>query len=120
MYQTLKNNKACSDDGIINENIKVTAHKMMPLYVAFFNLIFDSGILPDSRLEGIIRPIYKSKGDTKSPENYRPITILSCFCKLFTFILNPRLNQRTNGPVIAHLISCPTKAQNIQNLENIW
>ena len=30
------------------------------------------------------------------------------------------LNQRTNGPVNAHLISWPCKAQNIQNLENIW
>ena len=30
------------------------------------------------------------------------------------------INQRTNGPVNAHLISLPTKAQNIQNLENIW
>ena len=26
-------------------------------------------------------------------------------------------NQRTNGPVNAHLISWPSKAQNIQNLE---
>ena len=30
------------------------------------------------------------------------------------------IDQRTNGPVNAHLISWPTKAQNIQNLENIW
>ena len=29
-------------------------------------------------------------------------------------------NQRTNGPVNAHLISSPSKAQNIQNLEKIW
>ena len=29
-------------------------------------------------------------------------------------------NQRTNGPVNAHLISWPSKAQNIQNLEYIW
>ena len=28
-------------------------------------------------------------------------------------------DQRTNGPVNAHLIPWPTKAQNIQNLENI-
>ena len=27
-------------------------------------------------------------------------------------------NQRTNGPVNAHLISSPSKAQNIQNQEN--
>ena len=30
-----------------------------------------------------------------------------------------QINQRTNGPVNAHLISWPSKAQNIQNLENI-
>ena len=29
-------------------------------------------------------------------------------------------NQRTNGPVNAHLVSWPSKAQNIQNLENKW
>ena len=29
-------------------------------------------------------------------------------------------NQRSNGPVNAHLISWPTKAQNIQILKNIW
>ena len=28
-------------------------------------------------------------------------------------------NQRTNGPGNAHLISWPSKAQNVQNLENI-
>ena len=50
-------------------------------------------MLPDSRLEGAIRPIYKNKGDSKSPENYRPISILSCFGKLFISILNARLNK---------------------------
>ena len=29
-------------------------------------------------------------------------------------------NQRTSGPVNAHLISWPSKAQDMQNLENIW
>ncbi|MCG8113215.1 MAG: reverse transcriptase domain-containing protein [Candidatus Thiodiazotropha taylori] len=94
--KNLKNDKACSNDSIINEYIKASAHEMMPLYVAFFNLIFDTGILPDSWLEGIIRPIYKNKGDPHSPENYRPITILSCFGKLFTSILNSRLNKFLN------------------------
>ena len=30
------------------------------------------------------------------------------------------LNQRTNGPVNTHLITWPSKAQNIQNLEKIY
>ena len=51
---------------------------MLPIYVDLFNIILDSGIIPDSWLEGIIRPIHKS-GDRQNPENYRPITILSCF-----------------------------------------
>ena len=38
----------------------------------------------------------------------------------FRIILIKNTNQRTNGPVNAHLISWPSKAQNIQNLENIW
>ena len=29
-------------------------------------------------------------------------------------------NQRTSGPVNAHLTSWPSKAQDMQNLENIW
>ena len=33
---------------------------------------------------------------------------------------NLNCNQNTNGPVNAHPISCPSKAQNIQNLENIY
>ena len=42
---------------------------------------------------------------------------------LSILLLNKQIsqqNQRTNGPVNAHLISWPSKAQNIQNLENIW
>ena len=40
--------------------------------------------------EGMLILIYKHKGDPKQPENYRPITLLSCECKLFTSVLNNR------------------------------
>ena len=89
----LKNNKASANDNIINEYMKYSAEQMMPSYILLFNLVLDTGILPDAWLEGIIRPIYKRSGDPKKPENYRPITILSCFGKLFTSVLNLRLNN---------------------------
>lgn len=57
-----------------------------------FNLIFDSGVVPETWLVGDILPIYKKKGDAKLPENYRPITLLSCLGKLFTSVLNNRLS----------------------------
>ena len=49
--------------------------------------------------KGIINPIYKNKGDPSKPENYRPITLLSCLGKLFTSVINNRVNsyaERTN------------------------
>ena len=91
--KNLKNNKCPARDRIINEYLKCSADKMMSIYLCFFNLVLDTGIIPDPWLEGIIRPIYKHAGDPKQPENYRPITVLSCFGKLFTAILNTRLNN---------------------------
>ena len=66
---------------------------MLPIYVKLFNIILGTGILPESWLIGVIKPIYKCKGDPKNAENYRPITILSCFDKIFTSIHNSRLHQ---------------------------
>jgi hypothetical protein len=42
---------------------------------------------------GYIKPIYKNKGDKMDPKKYRPITILSCFGKLFTAVLSERLTK---------------------------
>lgn len=65
----------------------------MPTYTAFFNLILDTGFIPESWLKGIIFPIYKDNGDPLEPSSYRPITILSCFVKLFTALLDMGLNN---------------------------
>ena len=35
--------------------------------------------------------MFKNKGDPKDPDNFRPITLVSCLGKLFTCILNKRL-----------------------------
>ena len=44
---------------------------------------------------GNIIPIYKQNGNPTDPANYRPITLLSCLGKLFTSILNKRLQLFT-------------------------
>ena len=89
--KSLMNNKSCSNDKIINEFIKNTSKVMMPIYVLFFNLRYR--LFARLVVEGVIRPIYKHKGDPSKPENYRPITILSCLGKLFTSVLNARLHR---------------------------
>ena len=82
--------------------------------------MFDNGFVPDEGLVGIIKPIYKNKGDPTQPENYRPITLLSCLGKLFTSILSKRLEDyaceinligetqagfRKNYPTLDHILT---------------
>ena len=89
----LKLNKACSSDLILNEFLKSSKTKMLTVFTTFFNLVFNTGIIPDEWSQGMISTIYKNKGDKASPDIYRGITNLSCFGKLFTAILNNRLNN---------------------------
>ena len=65
---------------------------MLSVFYKLFNIVFTSGFIPSSWTEGIICPIYKNKGDANNPDNCRGITVLSCFGKLSTSVLNYRLN----------------------------
>ena len=89
----LNNGKASGSDKILNEYIKSTKETFLPIYEKLFNIILDTGCFPEQWSTGMIIPIYKNKGDRLTPQNYRPITILSCLGKLFTAILNGRLND---------------------------
>ena len=58
--------------------------------IKLFNLILQSGKMPDIWCQGLITPIYKS-GDKSDPTNYRGISVSSCLGKLFCSILNQSL-----------------------------
>ena len=76
VVRNLPNNKAVGTDCIRNEYLKSTLHLLLPSYVKIFNIIFDTGIFPESWTLGVIQPVYKNKGDSKGPSNYRPISLL--------------------------------------------
>jgi recombinational DNA repair protein RecR len=57
------NGKASVDDEIINEYLKREVNQFLPIYVKLLNLIFSSGIKSYSWVVGIIKPMYKNKGD---------------------------------------------------------
>jgi hypothetical protein len=50
--KSLKNNKACGGDLILNEFLKHATVKLMPVFVRICNIVFHSGIVPDSWSEG--------------------------------------------------------------------
>ena len=89
----LKLKKASGMDCILNEMIKHGRYYLMPSLEKLFNDILDSGTFPTHWNIGVIKPLYKRKGDKRSPANYRGITLTSCLGKLFTSILQSRLNK---------------------------
>jgi hypothetical protein len=93
LCKSLKNNKACGNDLILNEFIKNCPHNFYVMITNFFNLVLNSGHVPEEWSLGLILPLYKKKGAVNDPNNYRGITLLSCMSKVFTALLNNRLKQ---------------------------
>ena len=67
----LKNNKVPGTDNILNEYLKYASPWLISLYCKVFNLVIDSGIIPESWSSGIFKP-----------DNFRTITLISCVGKL--------------------------------------
>ena len=83
----LENNKA--SDIPINI-IKKSASIIAPVLVVTFNHCMNLGIFPESLKVGKITPIFK-KGDAQLLENYRPVSTLPIFGKIFEKIIYERL-----------------------------
>ena len=89
----LKSHKAHGLDYIINEFLQKSCSTMSIVFTKLFNVVLNTGIVPNDWTVGVIHPIYKNKGCKNDPLNYRGITLLSCFGKLFTSILNDRITK---------------------------
>ena len=100
---SLKNNKSPGVDNILNEFLKYCPNELLPVIVKLFNIVLDSGIIPSEWTIGVIKPLYKNKGDINDVNNYRGITLLSCIGKLFTSVLNSRLySYLTNENILGN------------------
>ena len=60
-----------------------------------FNGLFSRGEFPKDWCGSIIVPLRK-RGDVNDPENYRGISLLDIFGKIYTGILNRRIKFRVN------------------------
>ena len=88
----LKHNKAHGPDTLLNEYFIVSAELLCGQLQILFNKILDSGDFPTMWTKGIIIPLHK-KGSLSDTNNYRGITLVSCFGKIFSSILNERLQN---------------------------
>ena len=88
----LRNGASAGPDLMLNEFLKHGSNGLLIYLHHLFNKIFEIGYFPENWSEGHIVPIFK-KGDKDEVSNYRGITLLSIVGKLFTRILNNRLND---------------------------
>ena len=79
---SLKNNKAVGHDGIPAFFLRITSSVIIPYLQVFIEFCFTEGTFPENCTIARIVPIFK-KGERDKPTNYRPISILTCFSKIF-------------------------------------
>ena len=58
--------------------------------LAFFNLVFSWSVVPTVWKRSIIVPVFK-RGDPTLPNNYRPISLASCFFKVLEHLVHSRI-----------------------------
>lgn len=90
IIKNLKNKKAPGYDNISSDIIKIISGDISKPLTFLINYCIESGCFPDCLKVGVIKPLYKG-GDKEHIGNYRPISILSVFSKIFETVIKKRL-----------------------------
>ena len=70
--------------------VKKVSHIIVPILAGYFNILMKEGVFPEILKIGKITPIYK-KGNPEELGNYRPVSTLPIFGKLFEKIIYSRV-----------------------------
>ena len=86
---SLNNKKAIGLDKIPASFLKIGRHVIAPYFNLFLQFIFNNGIYPYNCKIARVVPVYKN-GDQTEINNYRPISILTCFSKIIEKLIYAR------------------------------
>lgn len=87
---SLKNNSTPGLDGISNNVVKKMSWFLVDVLSFIFNLSLVTGTFPTSLKRALVVPIFKNN-DKTSMNNYRPISLLSVFSKIFEKAIKSRI-----------------------------
>jgi exonuclease III len=88
-------NSAPGIDGVSNKFIKKIWHLVRVGLLRYANCCFNKGQLTNTFKQACIKLIPK-KGDTTKIKNWRPISLLSCYYKVISRVINMRLGKVIN------------------------
>ena len=89
IIETLSINKATGHDGISTKVIKMLKSIISPFLCEIVNTSFKEGTFPNCLKIAKVIPCFK-KGNKEDPNNYRPISVLTQFSKIFEKIIYVR------------------------------
>ena len=95
------NNSSPGYDGIPSTLVKRTMHLYLKTLTLIINQAFYDGVFPRELKIAKVIPIYKS-GSTMELNNYRPISVLNIFSKVFERLMYDRLTQFLDKYNILH------------------
>ena len=77
--------------------LKSLVNNISPTLVRLFNKCYAEGYFPDELKTAKVIPLFKNKGDINELGNYRPISMLSVFSKLFEKLVHKNLCKYLDG-----------------------
>lgn len=93
VYRTLRKLKAkpsAGPDGYSSEFLKCLADSVSLPLTLLFSTSFTSGSLPTIWRHGVVTPVFK-KGVSSDVNNYRPISLTCCCCKVMETIIKSQM-----------------------------
>ena len=84
--------KAVGPDGIIGEMLKNSRNCVIDFFVTFLMLCLRNELFPTKWTESILVPLFK-KGDVNNPNNYRGISLYDTSRKVYSTVINLRLQE---------------------------
>ena len=92
IVERLNKHKSPGPDGISNRILSLSIEQIKKPLTHLVNLSMSKGVFPEKLKLAQVIPLFK-KGDSFLCTNYRPISLLSCFHKLFEKFMKMRLEN---------------------------